>query len=367
MLRIGLHSIFPNRAIPALREALSRGVFFPLMKAVDGLGVLLEVFELEKEYDVEIVKIGRCTGRDTPPIELAMDEDEIRRLAEDQMAWVLEKSGPYRHLPRLYWEVVNEPAWPELERHLSLCQFLMYCMDIAEGNGLKLALFSYSMGFPKIEWWPSLIETGVFARAKAGGHILALHEGTAGKGFFEEGVIPWLCHRYRFIYELLKEDEKIPLAVTEFTFGDVKRYGREKWVNDLVAYAKDLDPYVIGVTPFTLGPTDDWKSEDYEACLPMLIEELVQAREIEPEEEPEFRYDSACILLPQEASWAYWEALKKFIERYRPSILQSVHDAAAISPYARTHTVTAINPTEEFLEFLRKELNTDWHLAQIVW
>jgi len=315
MLRIGVHSIQPDGAIPALREALSRGVFFPLMKAVDGLGVLLEVFELEKEYDVEIVKIGRCTGRDVPPIELEMSEDEIRRLAENQMAWVLEKSEPYRHLPRLYWEVVNEPAWPELERHLSLCQFLMYCMNIAEGNGLKLALFSYSIGFPRIEWWPEIIGTGIFARAKEGGHILSLHEGTMGQDFFGEGVIPWLCHRYRFIYELLKEDEKIPLAITEFTL-------------------------------------------DYEACLPLLIDELVKARETE-EERPEFRYDSGSILLPQGASWELWEALKQFIERYRPSILQSVHDAAAVSPYAKTHTVTAINPTEEVLEFLRKELNTD--------
>jgi len=358
MLRIGVHSIRPDGAIPALREALLRGVFFPLKKAVDGLGVLLEIFELEKEYDVEIVKIGRCTGRDVPPIELGMSEDETRRLAENQMAWVLEKSEPYRHLPRLYWEVVNEPAWPELERHLSLCQFLMYCMDIAEENGLKLALFSYSMGFPRIEWWPEIIGTGIFARAKEGGHILSLHEGTMGQDFFAEGVIPWLCHRYRFIYELLKEDEKIPLAITEFTFGNVQRYGREKWVNDLVAYARGLDPYVIGVTPFTLGPFDDWAGEDYEACLPLLIDELVKARETE-EERPEFRYDSGSILLPQGASWELWEALKQFIERYRPSILQSVHDAAAVSPYAKTHTVTAINPTEEVLEFLRKELNTD--------
>jgi len=366
MLRIGLHSIRPNQAIPSLREALERGVFFPLMKAVDDLGVLLDVFDLEKKYGVEIVKIGRCTGRDVPPIELGMDEDEIRSLAEDQMAWVLEKSRPYRHLPRLYWEVVNEPAWPELARHISLCHFLMYCMDIAEANGLKLALFSYPYGFPQVEWWPSLIETGVFACAKIGGHIMSLHEGTAGKDFFEEGVIPWLCYRYRFLYDLLSEEERIPLAITEFTFGDVERYGKEKWVNDLVAYAKGLDPYVIGVTPFTLGPTDGWASENYEACLPLLIDELVKAKEAE-EEKPKFRYDCAYILLPQEAGWEYWEALKKFIEVFRPSILQSVHDAAAISPYARTHTVTAINPTEEFLEFLRKELNTNWHLAQIVW
>jgi len=361
MLRIGLHSICPNGAIPALREALEKGVFFPLMKAVDDLGVLLDVFELEQEYGVEIVKIGRCTGRDVPPIELGADEGEIRRLAEDQMSWVLEKSGPYRHLPRLYWEVVNEPAWPELERHVLLCRFLMDCMDISEANGLKLALFSYSYGFPKIEWWPSLIETGVFARAKSGGHILSLHEGTAGKDFSEEGVIPWLCHRYRFIYEMLSEDEKIPLAITEFTFGAVEQYGREKWVDDLVAYARDLDPYVIGVTPFTIGPTEDWKREDYEACLPMIIEELVKAKEEKPEEEEEleFQYDCALILLPQAAGFEYWEALRKFIEKYRPSILQSVHDAAAVSPYAKTHTVTAINPTEEFLQFLRKELNTN--------
>jgi len=224
MLRIGLHSIRPNGAIPALREALTQGVLFPLMKCVDDLGPLLEVAELERLYGVEIIKIGRWTGRDVPPIELGMNDEELKRIAEDQMDWLCTKATPYRHLENLYLEPVNEPAWPELERHLALCKFFMHCMDIAERNNLKLALFSYSMGFPKIEWWPSLIETGVFARARAGGHILSLHEGTMGQDLFAEGVIPWLCHRYRFIYELLAEDEKIPLAITEFTFGAQEVY-----------------------------------------------------------------------------------------------------------------------------------------------
>jgi len=360
MIRIGLHSILSNQAIPALREALERGVFFPLMKAVDGLGILLEVFELETEYGVEIVKIGRNTGRDIPAIELGMDEDEIHRLAEDQMAWVLEKSKPYRHLPRLYWEVVNEPAWPELKRHLLLCKFLMYCMDIAEANGLKLALFSYSMGFPKIEWWPSLISTGVFVRAKAGGHILSLHEGTMGKDFFEEGVIPWLCYRYRFIYELLAEEERIPLAITEFTFGNVEQYGREKWVEDIVAYAKGLDPYVIGVTPFTLGPFDDWAGEDYEACLPLIIEELVKAKEEKrEEEEPEFKNESHRLLIPQEAGFEYFEALRNFLLRFRVTVTFSGDDAVVLSPNSSKHTVTALNPTEDYLRFLKQSLGVE--------
>jgi len=359
MIRVGLHTIRPNGAIPALREALTRGVCFSPMKCVDDLGPLLEVAELEKQYGIEITKIGRWTGRDVPPIELGMNDEEARRIAEDQMSWLLTKAEPYRHLENIYFEPVNEPSWPELERHLLLCRFLSYCMEIAEADGLKLALFSYSYGFPLIEWWPEIIGTGIFARAREGGHILSLHEGTGGRDYHEEGVIPWLCHRYRFIYDLLKPEERIPFAITEFTFGDVAEYGSgEKWVADLVEYAKDLPDLCLGVTPFTLGPIDGWASEDYEAYLPLIIDALVAAKEA-GEEEPKFEYDCAYILLPQDASWAYWEALKEFIGRYRPSILQSVHDAAAISPYAKAHTVTAINPTEEFLQFLRKELNTN--------
>jgi hypothetical protein len=348
MLKIGLHSVRPDGAIPALRDALRQSVYFPVMKTVDDWGPLLEVNDLEKQYGVEIKKIGRYTGRDVPALEVGMSLEECKRLAEEQMDWIFDKAEPYLHLPNLYIEPVNEPAWPDIERHLLLCQFLVRCMEIAEGRGIKIALFSYSYGFPQIEWWPKLIATGVFKRAKQGGHILALHEGTAGRDFHEEEVIPWLCHRYRLLYEKLSEEEKIPFVVSEFTFGNVRNYGVEKWVKDLVEYAKELPDYCFGVTPFTLGPFQDFAGEDYEVCLPLLIEELVKAKE----EEEEVEYVSHYVLFPQGSSWEWYEAASEYFLRFRCTRGESADDA--YKRWGTTHTITMINPRDEFLAYVKE-------------
>jgi hypothetical protein len=68
----------------------------------------------------------------------------------------------------------NDP--PSTEGHVWLAQFFIETMNIAEDNGYKLALFSYSVGVPRWCEWEAIVETRVFGRAKEGGHVLALHE-----------------------------------------------------------------------------------------------------------------------------------------------------------------------------------------------
>jgi hypothetical protein len=148
----------------------------------------------------------------------------------------------------------------------------------------------------------AIVETGVFDRAQAGGHILAVHEGVFGEsapidkwwnvhnvdgdgnpttedtgatapgGWIPGGPIldgaGALCLRYRFLYHLLQErDEVVPLFVSEFYAGggydpankaDV--VARMQWYDGQIG----ADDYVLGFGPFTLGPVPDWKRQDYE-------------------------------------------------------------------------------------------------------
>jgi hypothetical protein len=174
-------------------------------------------------------------------------------------------------------------------------------LDIAEAHGLKLALFGFSAGTPEWADMVAIVETGIFARAKAGNHILALHEGvfggdpitkwwnthnvdengnpttqetgaTAPGGWIPGGPVlegaGALSMRYRFFYHLLEQrGEVVPLFVSEFYAGgsydpsakaDV--IYRMHWYDTQIA----ADDYVLGFGPFTLGPVPGWKHQDYE-------------------------------------------------------------------------------------------------------
>jgi len=160
-------------------------------------------------------------------------------------------------------------------------------MDIAEANDYKLAFFSYSGGVPQWHKWEAIVETGVLARAKEGGHVLALHEygwptTDTRWGEATEDLPPYedrgvLTGRYRYLYRdfLIPRDEVIPLAITEsgyepmiageYEWGDWK----PRYVGDMIWYDTKLreDDYVIGAAMFTLGGYGAWKSHDYEELL----------------------------------------------------------------------------------------------------
>ena len=138
----------------------------------------------------------------------------------------------------------------------------------------------------------AIVATGVFARAKAAGHILAAHEGVFGNDpidLYFPGRIPGapdvpnagaMCGRYRFLYHLLKQrDEVVPLFISEFYAGG--GYGAGADLNDIVQrmvwYDNLLrgDGYALGFAPFTLGPTGQWVKQDYEFAYPALIEYMI--------------------------------------------------------------------------------------------
>jgi hypothetical protein len=191
-------------------------------------------------------------------------------------------------------------------------------MDLAESREarLRLALFSFNAGTPEWVDMTAIVDTGVFSRAKAGGHILALHEGVFGNDPIDNGwnihfvdengnpinqdtgiVAPggWIpgapvvegagpmSFRYRFLYHLLKErDEVVPLFVSEFYAGggydpvnlpDV--VGRMQWYDREMRH----DDFALGFGPFTLGPTSQWVGQNYEFAYPTLIAYMIDVVE----------------------------------------------------------------------------------------
>jgi Fe-S oxidoreductase len=160
-------------------------------------------------------------------------------------------------------------------------------MDIAEANGYKLALFSYSTGVPLWRDWQGIVETGVFARAKEGGHALALHEyGWPTMDYLwgepTEDQPPYddrgvLAGRYRYLYRdfLIPRDEVIPLVITECGLDplvpgpDLPTHWKERYVDEMIWYDSKLreDDYVVGGAMFTIGPYDTFEDYDYEELL----------------------------------------------------------------------------------------------------
>jgi hypothetical protein len=261
-----------------------------LVKALGGLGLLREV----KEASPETVTVGRVLGLEK--VEVSGNPSEV---AQYYMNHHMAGWGNERDVTD-YWEVLNEVNPGTEEGHVWLAHFYSACMEIAEANGYRLALFSYPTGVPEWNHWAAIVETGVFAQAKAGGHILALHEGDWG--LIRDtwgGSIPGqpqydpdrgvLSARYRHLYRdfLIPRDEVIPLAMTEFAAipeGDPEQqrfFWKHIWLREMAWYDSKLveDDYVIGAAIFTLGGAGEWPRFDFEHMLPELKEYIIMLHE----------------------------------------------------------------------------------------
>jgi len=275
--KLGLHTLRADGAASFVEAVHDRGARVALVKALDEFGYL----RLVKEISPETVTVARSN------IVVAMDPTGDPAAAA---AWLMAQ-----HMPKWewewdvvdYWEILNENDPPTMAGHVWLAEMYIAAMEIAENNGHKLAIFSYSTGVPQWHEWEAIVETGVFARAQAGGHILALHEygwpttdyrwGEATEDlppYQDRGV---LTGRYRYLYRdfLIPRGEVIPLVITESgldpLLGGPPGDGRweERYVDNMIWYDTKLreDDYVIGAAMFTLGPYGTWESYDYEELL----------------------------------------------------------------------------------------------------
>jgi hypothetical protein len=301
MTKLGVHGIWSNHILEFTQRLADAGAPFPVVKAVDDLSWLKEV----KRISPQTVTVGRLTHEHEGAALASDPNTDLAWYAEILMAPILAKiqADPALRGAVDYWELTNEPlgGGAPAEAYARLAGVTSRAMDIAEANDLKLAIFGFNAGTPEWTDLVAMVDSGVFARAKTGGHILTLHEGVFGDDPIDKwwnthsldaagnptsedtgqiasgGWIPGgpvlegagaLCVRYRFLYHLLEErDQVVPLFVSEFYAGggydpmnkaDV--LARMEWYDSQIR----ADAYVIGFAPFTLGPSPQWKSQNYE-------------------------------------------------------------------------------------------------------
>jgi hypothetical protein len=277
--KLGLHTLNPNNAVGFAQAVHDAGAHVALVKALNNFGYL----RLVKEISPETVTVARSSvveavDRSGDPAETA-----ARAMNRHVPKWEWEKDVVD------YWEILNENAPPTIGGHVWLAQFFIEAMNIADANEneYKLALFSYSTGVPQWHHWEAIVETGVFARAKEGGHVLALHEYdwpvmNQRWGEPTEDLPPYedrgvLAGRYRYLYRdfLIPRDEVIPLVITECGLDpvvggpDLEQPWQERYVKEMAWYDTRLreDDYVVGAAMFSVGTFKQWVRYDYEELL----------------------------------------------------------------------------------------------------
>ncbi|MGD8996941.1 MAG: hypothetical protein PVH80_02440, partial [Anaerolineae bacterium] len=290
--RIGVHSILPNKVADFATGLADGGTRFSVVKAVDDLGWLPGI----RQSSPDTILIARikvpnegCSGVEKPSF-------DIEAHARASLGLILDKIGSDPRLDDVvdYWEVYNEPDPPGPGGYRRLAELMIKTMDLAEEHGLRIAIFALNAGTPEWDEMEAMVETGVFGRAREGGHILTLHEGTFTThdpkkwwgdtipGSPEvEGAGP-LNFRYRYLYHLLKQrGEVIPLVVSEWYCGDEQSASTQTLVNALKWYDGEAskDYYFWAACPFTLGPTSQWRHTDYERAYPGLVAYMIEVKD----------------------------------------------------------------------------------------
>ncbi len=249
---------------------------------------------------------------------------------------------------------------------------MIICMKKAEVHKLKIALFSLNFGTPEWDEMKAMVESGVFARAREGGHIMAMHEGLHSAsdpidkwhgdripdGPIVDGAGP-LCFRYRFLYSLIPDEHKIPLVVSEWCGYDQRKLSPSEILERIVWYDTlgRRDYFLWAFCPFTLGPTGQWSTHDYAKVMPSAVDYMTGTKDepnalpsnAPPEPQPgrgapREQYERTVMLLPPnaDASWAI-AAVEATWDSKRISIIPSADDAGLGDLDVRN--VIAVNPS----------------------
>jgi hypothetical protein len=275
--KLGLHTLRPDGAVTFVQAVHDAGAHVALVKALDEFGYLRQV----KTISPETITVGRSTV--LQGIAPTGSPADVARtvMAQHMPRWQYEKDVVD------YWEVLNECRPPTMAGHVWLAQFFIAAMEIAEQNDYRLAIFSYSTGVPQWHDWEAIVETSVFARARAGGHVLALHEydwpviaqrwGEPTEDLPPQEDRGGLAARYRYLYRdfLIPRGEVTPLVITECGLDPVvggppgDGPWQQRYVQEMAWYDTKLreDDYVLGAAMFSIGTFDQWERYDYGALL----------------------------------------------------------------------------------------------------
>ncbi len=373
--KLGLHGIMSTGTLDVLSSVTAQGSKIATIKAVEGVEWLQEV----KQISPETITVGRyIRGEGGVEVEGPPLDGDLRTTAQQVMASLFPKWEPHREYVD-YWEVVNEadPAGPD--GHRRLAELMNYCMELAEAEGYHLALFSYSTGVPEWEEWQAIVETGVFGRAKAGGHALALHEYAYPMNKWYGEPLPGhpkypnrgvLAVRYRWLYEdfLKPRGEVVPLFITEANLAhNLAQVSAADWLKQMRWYDERLleDDYVVGAHLFTLGSGGGWQTYDFTKMLPELTGYLVArgrppvVPSVPPDTHPmpepitpPVETDGPApapqetqgtlahyVLLPHDADWAWVNACRRYWEVFHVTLGTTLEAVAG-----KAAAVTVVNP-----------------------
>ena len=285
--KLGVHSILPAETIDYVRNVKLAGGHVPVVKAVADLGWLKEV----KATDASVITIGRFIGlpggvdEEAPPL-----VGDLKKIAQTIWDVVWPKFQPHMAYTD-YLEITNELDPVGTVGHTLFAQLWMELIPLAEAKGVKLAIFSYSMGVPEWDEWVAIVATGVFQLAKAGKHILSLHEYALPTWKWWGQKIPGrvadpnhgpLMCRYRWLFEdlLIPAGLTIPLVITEANVEDMTGMTMSDWMTNITWYDVKLreDWYVLGATLFTLDGTNAWPKFNYGKFMPALTEYFISQK-----------------------------------------------------------------------------------------
>lgn len=374
----GIHGILPGATLGIMQQLLASGTRMATVKAVEGIGWLKDA----KSIDPDVITVGRYMVGVDPSVSVEFPDlsGDLLKSARKIMHSLLPKWEPHRDYVD-YWEVANELDPDTAEGHRCLAEVMIYCMEIAESEGYHLGLFSYSLGVPEWSEMQAVVETGVFGKAKAGGHMFSLHEYAYPMDRWYGEPLPGLptypnrgplACRYRWWYEdfLKPRDEVIPLFITELNLlRDMPLVTPEAWIQQMAWYDARMreDYYVVGSHLFTLGGGGSWANFEFTKMLPALVEHMVAIKDeqdpvwptvvekpkpVEPEPPivtpppvtgPRVPFQRHYLLLPPGSDWRWVAACQRYWETFGVTIGKSADDAA-YGPGLTERAVTAVNP-----------------------
>jgi len=371
--KLGIHGIMPGETPAVIQQLRAAGARMSTVKAVSSIGWLGEI----KAIDPETTTVGRFMRGADPSVNVEGPElyGDLRKSASRVMNSLLPVWDPHRAYVD-YWEIVNEQDPIGTDGHRRLAEFFLHCIDIANAEGYRLALFSYSMGVPEWEEMAAVVETGVFGAAKAEGHAFSLHEYAYPMNRWYGEPLPGrpayprrgpLACRYRWWYEdfLIPRGEVIPLFLTEVNVArELPLLTAQEWIMQMAWYDARLreDYYVVGAHLFTLGSAGSWSNYDFGRFLPQLTAHIASVRgavdppwpaeetpptpspdQETPPSAPREAYSRHYLLLPQGATWSWIAACRRYWETFKVTIGFSADDAA-YGPGLTERAVTVVNP-----------------------
>jgi hypothetical protein len=283
MSKVGFHiSAGNHRGLgDCLKQCAAAGNPLPVIFSVDqNIWADLErfspqtVFIFRTQKNLRNVSLGDGPGSmyKSDPVQTARDW-----MAEMMPVWARNKAH--------YYAPLNEQDPAQIEGFRWLNDFTIECLNIAEANGYKLALYAFSGGNPKDvlqpasgrsftrdDAWRTLIPS--LQQAKANGHILLLHE--YGFSFVTlKNSTPHLALRYRHAYRLLSQfNADPPLVISEASAGvGYAGLAPDLWLNDVRWYDSEImkDRAVIGCCLYQLGG-----AENFVSLVPQLADYIAQ-------------------------------------------------------------------------------------------